>query len=180
LGNALKERIKYDFEPYGLEVTQLVVENISLPPEVEAAMDKRTSMGVIGNLNAYSQFQAANALEQAAKNPAGGGNAAAGMGMGMGFAMANQMGQVMGGTQSGGAGMAPPPIPGSVNYFAAIGGQQAGPFDIQTLQSKVGSGEIGRTTLVWKQGMQQWTAAEQVVELSKLFANSPPPLPPKI
>jgi membrane protease subunit (stomatin/prohibitin family) len=180
LGKFVSDRMKADFSRFGLDIVALVVENISLPPEVEAAMDKRTSMGVIGNLNAYAQFQAANALEQAAKNPAGGGNAAAGMGMGMGFAMANQMGQVMGGTQSGGAGMAPPPIPGSVNYFAAIGGQQAGPFDIQTLQSKVGSGEIGRTTLVWKQGMQQWTAAEQVVELSKLFANSPPPLPPKI
>src|SRR3954466_5219635 len=62
LGNALKERIKYDFEPYGIEVTQLVVENISLPPEVEAAMDKRTSMGVLGNLDNFTKFQAANAL----------------------------------------------------------------------------------------------------------------------
>jgi membrane protease subunit (stomatin/prohibitin family) len=180
LGKFVSDRMKADFAPFGLDIVALVVENISLPPEVEAAMDKRTSMGVIGNLNAYAQFQAANALEQAAKNPSGGGNAAAGMGMGMGFAMANQMGQVMQGGQMGGAGMAPPPIPGSVNYFAAIGGQQAGPFDMQTLQSKVGSGEIGRTTLVWKQGMQQWTAAEQVVELSKLFVNLPPPLPPKV
>ena len=180
LGKFVSDRMKADFAPFGLEIVALVVENISLPPEVEAAMDKRTSMGVIGNLNAYAQFQAANALEQAAKNPSGGGNAAAGMGMGMGFAMANQMGQAMAGGQMGGAGMAPPPIPGSVSYFAAVGGQQAGPFDIQTLQSKVSSGEIGRTTLVWKQGMQQWTAAEQVVELSKLFSNSPPPLPPKV
>ena len=177
LGKFVSDRMKADFSPFGLEIVALVVENISLPPEVEAAMDKRTSMGVIGNLNAYAQFQAANALEQAAKNPSGGGNAAAGMGMGMGFAMANQMGQVMGNPQMGGAGMAPPPIPGSVSYFAALGGQQAGPFDIQTLQGKVSGGEIERTTLVWKQGMQQWTAAEQVVELSKLFSNSPPPLP---
>jgi len=177
LGKFVSDRMKADFSPFGLEIVALVVENISLPPEVEAAMDKRTSMGVIGNLNAYSQFQAANALEQAAKNPSGGGNAAAGMGMGMGFAMANQMGQAMGGAQMGGAGMAPPPIPGSVNFFAAIGGQQAGPFDMQALQSKVSSGEIGKTTLVWKQGMQNWIAAEQVVELSKLFSNLPPPLP---
>src|SRR5712671_5350485 len=171
LGKFVSQRMKEDFGPFGLEIVALVVENISLPPEVEAAMDKRTSLGVIGNLNAYAQFQAANALEQAAKNPAGGGNAAAGMGMGMGFAMANQMAGAMGGTQTGGAGMAPPPIPGSVSYFAALGGQQVGPLDMQTLQSKVGSGEIGRATLVWKQGMPQWTAAEQVVELSKLFAN---------
>jgi membrane protease subunit (stomatin/prohibitin family) len=178
LGKFVSDRMKADFSPFGLDIVALVVENISLPPEVEAAMDKRTSMGVIGNLSAYAQFQAANALEQAAKNPSGGGNAAAGMGMGMGFAMASQMGQAMSPPQMGGAGMAPPPLPGgSVNYFAAIGGAQAGPFDIQTLQTKVGSGEIGRTTLVWKQGMPNWTAAEQVVELSKLFTNSPPPLP---
>src|SRR5438874_3190834 len=177
LGKFVSQRMKEDFGAFGLDIVALVVENISLPPEVEAPMDKRTSMGVIGNLNAYAQVQAANALEQAAKNPAGGGNAAAGMGMGMGFAMANQMGQVMGNPQMGGAGMAPPPIPGSVSYFAALGGQQVGPLDMQTLQGKVSSGEIGRATLVWKQGMQQWTAAEQVVELSKLFSNSPPPLP---
>jgi membrane protease subunit (stomatin/prohibitin family) len=88
LGNALRERIKYDFEPYGIEVTQLVVENISLPPEVEAAMDKRTSMGVLGNLDNFTKFQAANAMEKAASNP---GGAAA---LGVGFAMANQIGAV--------------------------------------------------------------------------------------
>ena len=180
LGKFVSQRMKEDFSPFGLDIVALVVENISLPPEVEAAMDKRTSMGVIGNLNAYAQFQAANAMEQAAKNPGGGGNAAAGMGMGMGFAMANQMAGAMQPPQMGGAGMAPPPLPGTISYFAAVGGQQAGPFDMQTLQSKVSSGEIGRTTLVWKQGMPQWTAAEQVVELSKLFVNLPPPLPPKV
>ncbi|MDB5296733.1 MAG: hypothetical protein JWO31_2716, partial [Phycisphaerales bacterium] len=85
LGKALLGRINADFEPYGLTVAQLTVENISLPPEVEAAMDKRTSMGVLGNLDAYAKFQAANALEAAAANP--GGPA----GLGVGFAMAGQM-----------------------------------------------------------------------------------------
>src|SRR6185295_19220034 len=92
LGKFITAKIKDDFAAFGLQVPQLFVENISLPPEVEAAMDKRTSMGVIGDLNKYTQFQAAQSMEKAAENP--GGTASAGIGMGMGFGMANQMGQM--------------------------------------------------------------------------------------
>jgi len=114
LGVFISERIHDDFEAYGLDVTKLLVENISLPSAVEEALDKRTSMGMIGNLNAYTQFQAANAMEAAAENP--GGSASAGIGMGMGFAMANQMGKSLGGQGQAQAPQAPapgapPPIP---------------------------------------------------------------------
>lgn len=115
-----------DFEAYGLDVTNLLVENVSLPPEVEAALDKRTSMGVIGNLQQYAQFQAANAMEAAAKNP--GGEAAGGMGLGMGFAMANQMANSFGQQTPQGAAAGPPPIPGQTSYFVAVNGQQTGPL----------------------------------------------------
>jgi membrane protease subunit (stomatin/prohibitin family) len=178
LGNFVTQRIQSDFAPFGLEIVALVVENISLPPEVEQALDKRTSMGVIGNLSAYTQYQTANAIESAAKNPSG-GNAAAGMGMGMGFAMANQMGQAMGQqhNQGGGGPHAPPPLPTGTTFHVALEGKQAGPFDIVALQDKVKSGQLTRQTLVWKPGMNQWTAADQVVELGPLFASAPPPLP---
>src|ERR1041385_6923048 len=72
LGKFMTDKIRSDFAQFGLDIVGLVVENISLPPEVEAAMDKRTSMGVLGNLDAYTKFQAANAIGDAAKNPAGG------------------------------------------------------------------------------------------------------------
>lgn len=176
LGQFVTKRMQSDFAPFGLEVIALVVENISLPPEVEKALDKRTSMGVIGNLNAYTQFQTANALEAAAQNPSG-GNAAAGMGMGMGFAMANQMGQAMGQQNNQAAPQTPPPLPTTTTYHIALEGKQAGPFDIATLREKATSGELTRQTLVWKPGMNQWTAADQVVELGSLFASTPPPLP---
>src|SRR5215213_2125930 len=97
LGQFVTSRIKDDFAEFGLEVVRLWVENISLPPEVEQALDKRTSMGIIGDLHKYAQFQAANSMEKAAENPGGAG--ASGIGMGMGFAMANQMGQVFGNAQ---------------------------------------------------------------------------------
>jgi len=180
LGKFVTSRIHDDFtQQFGIEIVMLTVENISLPPEVEAAMDKRTSMGVIGNLDAFTRFQTANAIGDAAKNP--NGLAGAGAGMGAGFAMANQMGQAMAQPTRalGNSGAeAPPPLPGaSVQYFVAINGQQAGPFDVASLPPRVGSGQVTPATLVWKPGMTAWTPAAQVPELASLFANKPPALP---
>ena len=73
----------------GLKLETLVIENISLPDEVEKAMDRRTSMGVVGDLNQYTQFQAAEAMREAANNP--GGMAGLGATMGVGAMMAQTM-----------------------------------------------------------------------------------------
>ena len=173
------ERLHPDFEAYGLDVTNLLVENISLPPAVEEALDKRASMGVIGNLQKYTQFQAANAMEAAANNP--GGEAAGGMGLGMGFAMANQMAQGFSQQAQQPAQSAPPgppPIPGQTQYYVAINGQQAGPFPVATLQQQAQQGQLTAETLVWAQGMANWIAAGQVPELQALFQQGPPPIPP--
>jgi membrane protease subunit (stomatin/prohibitin family) len=178
LGNFLTKRIAPEFQGYGLELSKLLVENISLPPAVEEALDKRTSMGVVGNLAAYTQFNIANSIPDAAKNP--GGLAAAGAGLGMGMAMAAPIGQALSGQQSAGAASAatPPPIPGAATYFVAIEGKQTGPFDMQTLGSQASMGRLTQQTLVWTQGMAQWTPAGQVPALAGIFANVPPPLPP--
>ena len=68
-----------------------MIENISLPAEVEAALDKRTATGVAGDLSRYTEFSAAEALTTSAANPGGGGGMAAGLGMGAGMAMAERM-----------------------------------------------------------------------------------------
>ncbi|HVH11965.1 MAG TPA: SPFH domain-containing protein [Longimicrobium sp.] len=177
LGAAVKAVIGPEVAEYGLEVPTFLVENISLPEEVEKALDKRTSMGVIGNLNAYTQFQAANAIEAAAKNP-GGSAAADGMGMGMGFAMAQQMANALGqNTQAAGGHGAPPPLPAQAQFFAAFDGQQAGPFSMDALRGHATGGQLTRDTLVWKQGMAAWTRAGDVAELEPVFGHVPPPLP---
>ena len=173
LGNFLLAKIRGDFEGYGLELCKLLVENVSLPEEVEKALDKRTSMGVIGDLGKYAQYQAAEAMQAAAQNP--GGAAGAGIGLGAGFAMARQMGAMI--QQSDTSPAAPPPLPQALQYYAAIGGPQAGPFDAAALQAKVHAGEITRDTLVWKQGMGDWMKAGEVAELARTFAKVPPPLP---
>jgi membrane protease subunit (stomatin/prohibitin family) len=136
-------------------------------------LDARTKMGVIGDLNRYTQFQAAESMRDAAKNP--GGTAGAGLGAGMGFAMGQQMAQAMAGTASGPA--APPPIPTAAAYFVAINNQQAGPFDLANLTQMARSGEISRDSLVWKNGMASWAAAGSVGELTSVFSTLPPPLP---
>ena len=76
---------------YGLEMTTFVIENVSVPPEVEAAIDKRSSMGAVGNLNDYVKFQMAEGMGK------GGGTGGSAAEMAMGFAMANQMIQQPGG-----------------------------------------------------------------------------------
>ncbi len=177
-GELVAKQIRPSLANYGMDLTTLLIENISLPPEVEQALDARTKMGVIGNLNAYTQLQAAEAMRDAAKNP--GGAAGAGVGMGAGFAMGQAMaGAFQQGQMGGGGAMnaVPPPIPGAAAaFFVAINGQQAGPFDLGTLASKARAGELMRDTLVWKQGMAQWAPAASVAELGGLFGG-PPPLP---
>ena len=86
LGKFTRTKLNEEFKTFGLELTKFVIENISLPQEVEAAMDKRTSMGVIGDVGRYAQFQAADAMRDAAQNPSGG--ASTGAGLGAGFAIA--------------------------------------------------------------------------------------------
>lgn len=85
-----REKMQERFSAFGFEITSLYIENLSLPKEVEEAMDKRTSMGVLGNLGQYQQYQAAEALRDAAQNE-GGGLAGAGAGLGAGAALGGMM-----------------------------------------------------------------------------------------
>ena len=121
------ERIRPDLAQMGLQLATFYIENISMPPEVEQALDKRTQMGVLGDLNSYTRFQAANAIGDAAKNP--GGMGGVGAQMAAGLAMGGQMANAIGGAMQtpGGAGMAPPPLPAAVSFFVAMDGKQAGP-----------------------------------------------------
>jgi len=180
------KKIIEEYGVYGLEMTKFLISNISLPPNVEEALDKRSSMGIIGDLGKYTQFQAANAMEAAATNP-GGGAASEGMGMGMGFAMAGQMMNAMNqGNQQQQhqqapqqqSGMMPPPLPGQVKFFVAINGQQAGPFDVATLSQYATQGQVNRDTMVWREGMPGWAKAGDQAELGSIFGSVPPPLPP--
>lgn len=84
LGDAAKAKLQPKFETHGLQLVNYAVENISFPPEVEKMLDKKTSMGIVGDMGKFTQFQVAVSAEEAAKNPGGGGVAAAGVGIGAG------------------------------------------------------------------------------------------------
>ena len=105
MGEAIRGKINEEFSSWGLEVTKFFIENISVPPEVEAALDKRASMGALGDAQKYMQFQAADALRDAAQNE--GGGAGLGAGLGAGFAVGGQMANAFGaGPGQQGAGQA--------------------------------------------------------------------------
>jgi membrane protease subunit (stomatin/prohibitin family) len=114
LSKFTRGKLNEEFKGYGLELIKFVIENISLPAEVEAAMDKRTSMGVLGDAGRYAQFQAADAMRDAAQNPGGGAGTGAGLGAGfaIGNAMAGSMTDAMKGSRSTGVSC---PKCGSVN-----------------------------------------------------------------
>lgn len=167
----ITQQIAPAFQAYGLKLTSMLVENISMPEEVEAALDKRTSMGVIGNLDQYLQFQTAESLGK-------GGNST--LDMGMGFAVANKMAEALNkpAAPSAPPAAAPPPLP-DTRWHVANGQESTGPHSFAELQGMVQMGSLAATTLVWQAGMANWQTAGQVAALQPLFAGqTPPPLPP--
>jgi membrane protease subunit (stomatin/prohibitin family) len=181
MGNRLKEKLTADFEGFGLELVEIQVQDIGLPEEVEKAIDKRGAIAAVGNLQAYTQYETASSIRDAANNP--GGLAGAGVGIGAGVAMGAQMANALGGAMGmggggggGGAG-GPPPVPGSAGFHVAVGQSQTGPFDMGALGQQAAAGQLTRNTLVWKAGMAGWVKAGEVPELAALFAGMPPPVP---
>jgi len=184
LGDVIGKRIGPEFGEYGLELTKLLVENISVPPSVEEALDKRTSAGMVGNLDRYMTYQTGVALEAGASSS--GGAAGAGIGMGAGLAMGQQMANNMGqqrlpqesnqSLESAAGRSLPPPLSGGARYHIAVDGEASGPYSVEGLQQQLGNGVINSSTLVWATGMPDWQEASKVAELSQLFS-APPPLP---
>jgi membrane protease subunit (stomatin/prohibitin family) len=181
LSKVAKERIGPEFESFGVELARFFIENISLPEEVEAAIDQRSRIGVLGgHMNQYAQMQAADAIKVAAGNP--GGMAGAGVGMGAGVAMGQMMGQAMG---SGSASpMAPPPPPaagasGGTKWSLAIDGKTYGPYSEDRVRQMISSGEVNASVMAWKPGAAQWSELSSFSEFAGSSDVPPPPPPPK-
>lgn len=169
-----QEKLNTDFVEYGLTITKFLVENVSMPEELKKEIFNYSRLGAIDTAK-LAQFNAANAIKDAANNQGlGGAGIGMGVGMGMGNMVSNMMNQNM-----GNAGMnTPPPPPPMVQFFVAVNGAQTGPFSIQQLQAMATSGQFNRQSLVWKQGMAGWLAAETQADLAAVFGAMPPPPPP--
>jgi len=178
LGKLIAAQIAPTLAEYGLSMPELYIENISLPTAVEAALDKRTSMGLAGDLGKFTQYSAAEAMTAAAQQQ-GGGAMGAGIGAGMGMAMAQSMAQGFGANPTGAA-AAPPPPPPPVEHVwhIAANGKTTGPFSKADLGRMASEGTFTRETYVWTAGQDGWQRAEDIQELAQLFTILPPPPPP--
>jgi excisionase family DNA binding protein len=113
---------------YGLEITSFVIENVSVPPEVEQAIDKRSSMGAIGNLNDFVKFQMANSLTM----PGGtaGSLAGAGAGLGAGISLGQQIAAAMNQPQATPVAAAPQPAAAAAAVAASALPELLGTADV--------------------------------------------------
>jgi membrane protease subunit (stomatin/prohibitin family) len=173
LGMLITRAIEGKIAEYGLIIPEFYIENISLPVEVEKALDKRTSMGVVGDLHKYMQFSAAEGVAQ--PNSAMGATMGAAMGAGM-AAVAGPWGAAPAPAAAPQHTAPPPPLPAGALWHVAIGGQSQGPYAEADLTALIAAGSLGASTLVWSAGMTGWQAAEGTA-LAKLIGAVPPPLP---
>jgi len=166
---------------YGLTLMQFVVENVSLPEDLQKEIFEYSRLNKI-DMNKFAQMKAAKAIEDLAQNP-GNGISGAGMGLGMGVGMGNMMANVMGGVnnsmqqqQQQQQNSTPPPVPG-LNFHVVVAGKDSGMINEQQLTQLVQAGSVTKETLAWKPGMGGWIQMGQIPELAALFAAAPPPIP---
>jgi len=146
-------------EKYGLEVTSFVVENVSVPPEVEQAIDKRSSMAAVGNLNDYVKFQMAQGLEKGGDGGGAGGMAAQmAVGMAMAQQMMNQSGGIMGPQATPGIGAAPAAAAAPELLTPAQVAQLLGVAESDVLES------LAKGDLKGKQIGTQWRVTKAAVD----------------
>jgi membrane protease subunit (stomatin/prohibitin family) len=138
-GKALEAKVLPLFQTYGLALDSFNVQNISLPEELQAMLDKRIGVNMMGGMQAYTQFQTAEAIPLAAQNE--GGLAGLGAGVGVGFGMGQQIAGAMAGALSPGVGAttAVPPAP----TFAPVSADEV-VATLEKLHGLVGKGILSQ------------------------------------
>ncbi len=188
------EQINDEFSRYGIEVTNLKVENINYDksdPQVARILEgyaKAKERAVQGFT--YQQERQFDILESAAANEGTSGDTmGAGMGLGLGVGIGaafnaqinNIANHAMGSPIQGGPSVPPPPSAAQpVSFHLSVNGQQYGPYDMTAIMQMIANRQIIPETYVWRPGMAQWMQASQCPELAPLFSSSavPPPMPP--
>ena len=158
LGERIKDELQPFFNEYGFSLEKLLIENISLPKEVEKAIDEYSSMKVLKDMDQYLKFKSAEGISK-------GGSGSELLGLGAGLAAANHLFE--------NSSQTPPPIP-KEQFYIARGDEPMGPFTKEQIKELIIKGDINKDTLVWKEGMKEWKKAGEV--LSEIFKKVPPPL----
>ena len=168
----ISKKIAPYFGEYGLHLTKILIENISLPSNVEEALDKRSSREITGNLDEHLKYQTGEAL-----NSQNSGSMSDIIGMGASIAIGQSMAESL--SKSKIDKTTPPPLPdvNSKKYYIALKDEREGPYDIRTIQLFIRENKIKKETLVWTEGLEDWVEAYTILE--KYFKTTPPPLPKK-
>lgn len=175
LKDAFLEKMSPMFqEKYGIALTDFTVEALNLPDDLRALLNKRREMDMLGDPNRYMQFQAANALGDAARNPGmGGAMMGAGVGLGMGGVLGQQVAQ---GLQPQARPPAPPPPPPAEMSYHYNGAGGQGELSAREIAQKVAANRGGAHN-VWAAGWPGWKSWQDVPEIASLVAPAPPPPP---
>ena len=166
-GQFITEGIAPFFKEYGLELTKILVENISLPEAVQQALDRRTSRAITGDLDANLKYQAGEAMGNASSGSTMGDMVGMGAGVAMGQMMADAM-KPDPKTEPA----TPPPPPDIKHYYVSIDGRSEGPFGLDEMRSMIAEGTLTRDTYVWREDLDGWKEAAHVV--GGLFPPPPP------
>ena len=172
-----KERIGPLFAKYGLNLQEFDVIAISVREDdpsfqkLKDAKDLAARLKITGR-DIYQMERSFNVLDNAATSDSGmvGSMMGAGIGLGAGVNVGAQMGGIINTNPQ-----QPPQIQPQVQYYLAINGNQAGPYDINTIISAIQSGQISSETLAWKNGMTNWASIKTLPEFCNYF-NCPPPI----
>jgi len=163
-GEYIKKVLKEDFDRYGLELVSVTVENISLPKEVEEAIDKRSSRAAVGDLDEHLKYQSAQSLENSS-------SASEVASIATGLAMAKEIEKSFDKKDE----PTPPPIP-NAKYYIVVDEKPNGPHSLDYIKSLVESGKLDDDDLIWREGLKEWVEVKE--ELPELFKSvTPPPIP---
>jgi len=179
LSEELRRRVldKIDNE-YGLDLPQLYIVNISVPDQVEQALDAHSSMEIVGDLDRYQRYQVGAATPVAASNPAG-GVAGVGVGLGMGMAYAGAAsgsnGPVTGQSRVPLPLIPPTPQADPAVWHVATAGGPTGPLTLAQVREAIGAGQVTVESQAWAPGMAGWAPLSSIPILASLFVPPPPP-----
>ncbi len=171
-------------DKYGITLTDFSIGGLNLPDDLRELLNKRREMDMVGDVDRYTRFQAANALRDAAQNQGlGGGMAAAGVGLGVGQVLGAAMGQQQPQGHQGPPppppqpGMSPPPPPPQphqvILHYSGPSGQAE--LSVPEIAKRVAADPSG-THHVWGPGFPAWKSWDEVPEIVRLV---PPPAPPR-
>jgi excisionase family DNA binding protein len=165
IGAGVRARLSDEFDSFGLALKTFFLQNISMPEEVQKAIDQRASMGAVGDMQRFTQYQAAQAMRDAAQQEGGGGLAGAGLGLGAGAGLGAMMGQAMGqamqGGQQAGGESAQPAAPDIMTLSEAAAYMRVGEEDVLDVikSGELKAKKIGSSYRISKQAIDEFLSS---------------------